>query len=140
MDVMSASAVCENFITGRAKSMPNAHLRLKPCTSDCAFYICLGPSTIVRPYSWLASLRGLVPLRLPSSGSTMLLRLGRMACRLVVLSALYAPPSQAGMCDRMFAGQQPPALLNVKLAERTTRLCEDGDNQCHGRNRALTSV
>ena len=79
----------------------------------------------VRRYSWLASPGGLVHLRLPSFGSSMLLRLVRMACRLVVLSVLYAPPSQAGMCDRMFAGQQPPVLRNVRLAERTTALCND---------------
>jgi endonuclease G len=49
-------------------------------------------------------------------------------CRLpvpVLLILCASVPARAGDCDRLFAGGQPPALLNVKLAQRTTPLCND---------------
>src|SRR3954463_12227403 len=56
----------------------------------------------------------------------MLLRLIRLACPLVLLLALCAPSlAQAGTCDPIFVGQQPPAMVNPNLAQRTTLLCND---------------
>lgn len=56
----------------------------------------------------------------------MLLNSARVRRLLVLLSVVGAPSlAQAGPCDQMFAGQQPPTLLNAKLAERTTPLCND---------------
>ena len=50
----------------------------------------------------------------------------RAACILVLLSGLCAPFSAwAGACNFIFAGQQPPALVNSDLAQRTTLLCND---------------
>jgi endonuclease G, mitochondrial len=48
-------------------------------------------------------------------------------CRLVaVLLTLCASlPAWAGECDQLFAHGQQPALLNAKLAQRTTSLCND---------------
>jgi endonuclease G len=45
---------------------------------------------------------------------------------MVVISAICLPFSaQASACDQIFAGQQPPVLLNASLAQRTTALCND---------------
>ena len=33
--------------------------------------------------------------------------------------------AQAGTCDPIFAGQQPPTLVNAKLTQRTTELCNE---------------
>ena len=53
-----------------------------------------------------------------------------MSARFLLLaSALLAAPAlafaQAPMCPQFFAGGQPPALLNPKLEQRTTLLCND---------------
>jgi endonuclease G, mitochondrial len=45
---------------------------------------------------------------------------------LVIFLILQASgPVRAQECRSLFAGEQPPALLNAKLAERTTLLCND---------------
>ena len=48
---------------------------------------------------------------------------------LLLASALLAAPAlafaQAPTCTQLFAGGQPPALLNPKLGQRTTLLCND---------------
>lgn len=48
---------------------------------------------------------------------------------LLLASALLAAPAlafaQAPACPQLFAGGQPPALLNPKLGQRTTLLCND---------------
>lgn len=48
---------------------------------------------------------------------------------LTLASALLAAPAlafaQAPACPQLFAGGQPPALLNPKLGQRTTLLCND---------------
>jgi endonuclease G len=52
------------------------------------------------------------------------LRFRHFSCLLLVLLALGAsPPAHAGGCDAFFAGGEPPALRNAKLAQRTTLLC-----------------
>src|ERR1700712_3589551 len=53
--------------------------------------------------------------------------MSRAACILVLLSGLCAPLSAwaAASCDSIFAGQQPPVLVNTNLAQRTTMLCND---------------
>jgi endonuclease G len=44
----------------------------------------------------------------------------------MLLFAASAPlQAQAGACDQIFAGRQPPALLDPKLAAHTTPLCND---------------
>ena len=53
-----------------------------------------------------------------------------MFARLLILAAaLLAAPAlalaQASTCPQFFAGGQPPALLNPKLGQRTTLLCND---------------
>lgn len=47
------------------------------------------------------------------------------AAKVLLCSSLVCVPAlaQAGGCAQLFAGQQPPALLNAKLAQRTTPLC-----------------
>jgi endonuclease G len=47
--------------------------------------------------------------------------------RLLVSALAIGTPwlAQADTCDPIFAGQQPPVLLNAKLAERTTELCNE---------------
>ncbi len=53
----------------------------------------------------------------------MMLRVARL---LFLLSVISAPAlAQAGACDGLFAGQQPPALIKSSLAQRTTLLCND---------------
>ena len=59
-----------------------------------------------------------------------LLMLGSMSARsLSRAAALFALPvlafAQAPACPQLFAGGQPPALLNPKLGQRTTLLCND---------------
>jgi endonuclease G len=50
----------------------------------------------------------------------------RGARLLVMVWALCASSlAQAGTCNQIFAGEQPPVLLNAKLAQRTTALCND---------------
>lgn len=48
---------------------------------------------------------------------------------LLLTTALLAAPAltfaQAPTCPQFFAGEQPPALLNPKLGQRTTLLCND---------------
>jgi hypothetical protein len=45
---------------------------------------------------------------------------------LVFVLVVCAPLSvQASDCNQLFAGQQPPSLLNAKLGQRTTELCND---------------
>jgi endonuclease G len=48
--------------------------------------------------------------------------------RLVVFVLTLCAPllAHASACDAIFADGQPPVLLNVKLAQRTTLLCNDG--------------
>jgi endonuclease G len=49
-------------------------------------------------------------------------------CRSLVLVVLFlcaAIPAWSAECDRLFAGGLAPTLLNAKLAERTTVLCND---------------
>jgi len=53
-----------------------------------------------------------------------------MSARFLLLAAaLLAVPvlafAQAPTCSQLFAGGQPPALLNSKLGQRTTLLCND---------------
>ncbi len=59
-----------------------------------------------------------------------LLMVGSMLARFLLLaSALLAAPAlafaQASTCPQLFSGGQPPALLNPKLGQRTTLLCND---------------
>jgi endonuclease G len=50
----------------------------------------------------------------------------QLTCLLVFVLVVCAPLSvQASDCNQLFAGQQPPSLLNVKLGQRTTELCND---------------
>ena len=42
-----------------------------------------------------------------------------------VLAAFASPPVWAAACGQIFVGGQPPVLLNDKLAERTTALCNE---------------
>jgi endonuclease G len=50
----------------------------------------------------------------------------RLICCLIFLLATCLPWwAQAGTCNPIFASQPPPALLNARLAERTTMLCND---------------
>jgi endonuclease G len=50
----------------------------------------------------------------------------RLICCLIFLLATCLPWwAQAGTCNPIFAGQPPPVLLNARLAERTTMLCND---------------
>lgn len=42
---------------------------------------------------------------------------------LALLNLCIAGPVRAGGCDWIFAGGQPPTLLNAKLEQRTTPLC-----------------
>jgi len=52
----------------------------------------------------------------------MLLQSAVAACLVVFM--LGAPSlAQAAACDPLFAGGQAPALLNARLAQRTTALC-----------------
>jgi endonuclease G len=44
---------------------------------------------------------------------------------LVLLLLCLPLPAWAGACEALFAGGQSPALLNPRLAERTTVLCND---------------
>lgn len=62
----------------------------------------------------------------PLSGSVMSPR-SRYAIRisLVLLVLCASVPVQADECGQLFAGEQPPILLNAKLARRTTELCND---------------
>src|ERR1700712_3984174 len=66
-----------------------------------------------RPFGWLFS--GL--------GQLFILRLHHLC--LVLLLLCLPLPAWAGACEALFAGGQSPALLNPKLAERTTVLCND---------------
>jgi len=53
---------------------------------------------------------------------------GSMFARLLALVLLAAPAlafAQSPTCPQLFAGGQPPALLNPKLEQRTTLLCND---------------
>ncbi len=54
---------------------------------------------------------------------------GMLARFLLLALALAAVPTlafaQAAACPHLFAGGQPPALLNPKLGQRTTLLCND---------------
>jgi len=62
----------------------------------------------------------------PSSGSTMPSQLTCLARLFIVMLALgISSPAGATTCDQLFANGQPPALRNVKLAQRTTILCND---------------
>jgi endonuclease G, mitochondrial len=50
----------------------------------------------------------------------------RAACILIFLSVLCVPSlARADACGSIFVGQQPPALINTDLAQRTTLLCND---------------
>lgn len=50
----------------------------------------------------------------------------RISFILVILSVLCVPlVAQADTCDQFFADGQPPVLLDAKLAQRTTRLCNN---------------
>lgn len=56
----------------------------------------------------------------------MLPHLVRASRLLVFVSVLCAPAlARADSCGQIFAGRQPPALLNAKLGERTTPLCNE---------------
>ena len=54
---------------------------------------------------------------------------GMLARFLLLVLVLLAAPAlafaQAPACPQLFAGGQPPALLNPKLGQRTTLLCND---------------
>src|SRR3978361_1380411 len=58
-----------------------------------------------------------------SLGQLFTLRLHRLC--LVLLLLCLSLPAWADDCDALFAGGQSPALLNPRLAERTTMLCND---------------
>jgi endonuclease G len=49
------------------------------------------------------------------------------ALRLVVFILVLCTPllADAGSCDQIFAGGQPPVLVNAKLMQRTTMLCNN---------------
>ena len=44
----------------------------------------------------------------------------------LAIVALFTAEAQARPCQDFFAGGHPPALVNPKLAARTTLLCNDG--------------
>src|SRR5947209_20454167 len=58
------------------------------------------------------------------AGSAMPFRSAVATC-LAIFMPMFAAPllAQAAACDQLFAGGQAPALRNVKLAQRTTALC-----------------
>src|ERR1700712_1962194 len=70
---------------------------------------------------WMAGLRG---GEITVAGSVMLLQSAVAACLVVFMLMLGAPSlAQAAACDPLFAGGQAPALLNARLTQRTTALC-----------------
>jgi endonuclease G, mitochondrial len=51
----------------------------------------------------------------------------QLTCLVSFMLAICTPwLAQARACDQVFAGQQTPSLLNGKLGQRTTLLCNDG--------------
>ena len=69
---------------------------------------------------WRAGLRG---GEITVAGSAMLLQSAVAACLVFTLMLGAPSPAQAAACEQLFAGGQAPALLNARLAQRTTALC-----------------
>ena len=63
--------------------------------------------------------------RLSLSGFMMLSQLLRLICLALVLTLYAFVPAWAGDCDAMFVGGQAPMLLNPRLAQRITPLCNE---------------
>ena len=52
-------------------------------------------------------------------------RFSLLAITLALLAAPLAALAQDAVCPEFFSGGQPPALVNPRLAKRTTLLCND---------------
>lgn len=68
--------------------------------------------------------RTTLDIRPPLSGSARPVQ-SLFRVSLVVLALCVSMPVQARECGQLFAGGQPPVLVNAKLAPRTTELCNE---------------